>query len=177
VVEFKYEPTGDAANGRPIARPALPVRLLDAAGGRVAQAYALIDSGADSTTFSAEWAALLGISLEDHCEPVRALAAVEGGDEGKFFYYAYTDGLTVEVAGEELFLPVVLFCKGLPFAVLGRRDFFDRYLVTFDQRNLRFFLERLPDPEEDHGELGRLPDPEGDDDDDPDALGAVLAIG
>ncbi len=61
--------------------------------------------------------------------------------------YCYTEGLTIEVAGESMFLPVVMFCEGLPIALLGRKDFFDRYLVLFDHRKLRFFLERLPDPE------------------------------
>jgi hypothetical protein len=53
------------------------------------------------------------------------------------------------VVGEKMFLPVAMFCKGLPITLLGRRDFFDRYLVLLDQRNHRFFLERLIDPAED----------------------------
>jgi hypothetical protein len=48
-----------------------------------------------------------------------------------------------------MLLPVVMFCQNLPIGLLGRRDFFERYLVLFDHRNHDFFLERRLDPDED----------------------------
>lgn len=111
----------------------------------MAVAHALVDSGADYTTLSDEWAALLGIDLHRDCEEAEASVA----DGRPSTRYVYTEGLEIEVVGEKMFLPVAMFCKGLPITLLGRRDFFHRYLVLLDQRNHRFFLERLIDPEED----------------------------
>ena len=59
--------------------------------------------------------------------------------------YAYQAGLDIEVVGETLSLPLVLFGEDIPIACLGRRDFFDRYLVLFSQRQRKLFLERLMD--------------------------------
>jgi hypothetical protein len=144
VGEFPYLETGDQTpKGHAVRRPALGVKLLKE-GKALAVARALVDSGADFTTLSDDWAALASIDLERDCEPQKVAIA----DQRPSMRYAYCEGLTVEVVGEPLFLPVVMFCKGLPIALLGRRDFFDRYHVLFDQRRHRFFLERLPDHDE-----------------------------
>jgi len=158
VREFEYLATGEVGPGkRALRRPALGVTLLNDDGQHLANARALVDSGADFTTFSAEWAALLHIDLDEDCtkEPVTVASGATA------YHYVYTDGLEVEVVGEKLKLDVVKFCKGLRLAYLGRKDFFGRYLVLFDQRELRFFLERRIDPDE------------GDDDDGIDAHAAV----
>jgi hypothetical protein len=142
VHQFPYMTTGDSTSaGDKIVRPTLGVHLLDHVGNRLAQARAIVDSGADQTTLSHEWAEVLGIDLEKDCAPVKASVAGEKME----IHWAYTEGLWVEVLGESLFLPVAMFCKKLPVTLLGRRDFFDRYLVLFDDRRRRFFLERRPD--------------------------------
>ncbi len=61
-------------------------------------------------------------------------------------------GLQIEVVGEKMLLPVAMFCQNLPIGLLGRRDFFERYLVLFDHRNHDFFLERRVDPDEGEGD-------------------------
>jgi hypothetical protein len=142
VREFKYLTTGDVGPGhRAILRPALPVTLLGGHGGEMTTARALVDSGADFTTFSHDWAELLAIDLERDCE-VRDVGIADGRPSRR---YVYTGGLQVEVVGERLFLAVAMFCKNLPVALLGRKDFFERYLVLLDQQNQRFFLERQAD--------------------------------
>ncbi len=144
----KRTPTSHA-----LLRPAIGIKLLDRAGDVLVSARALIDSGADHITFSTDWAELLGIDIYVDCEP--AIASVADGRLSR--RYVYTDGLEVEVADERILLPVVMFCENLPIALLGRHEFFDRYLVLVDQPNHRFFLERLPRPEEDEDD-----DPEPD---------------
>jgi hypothetical protein len=117
----------------------------------IAKTRAIVDSGADYTLFSAEWAKLLGIDLDLDCitvQPTVALGAPHAGAH-ELVHYAYADGLWVEILDDRLLLPTVVFCKSLAQTLLGRRDFFHHYLVAFDQRNLRFFLERLPDRHED----------------------------
>jgi hypothetical protein len=122
-------------------RPALGIELFDGSGQVVANARGLIDSGADFVTFSTDWAELLGIDVQVDCSP--AIATVADGRVSK--RYVYTEGLEVGLAGERIFLPVVMFCQEMPIPLLGRRGFFDRFLVLIDQPNLRFFLERSPD--------------------------------
>jgi hypothetical protein len=110
-----------------------------------------VDSGADYTLFSADWAKLLGVDLDSDCakvQPTVALSAPHVGEQERL-HYVYADGLWVEILDDRLLLPTVVFCKDLAQTLLGRRDFFHHYLVAFDQRNLRFFLERLPDRHED----------------------------
>lgn len=126
-------------------RPALPVRLIGKDGQRIAQTRGLVDSGADRTTLSSEWAYLLGIDLEVDC----AKEEVTLADGTPSWRYVYLDGLSIEVAGDDLFLDVVQFCERPPCAILGRRDLFDRHLVLIDQRNQRFYLERVPVDDED----------------------------
>jgi hypothetical protein len=133
-------------------RPTLGIALYgtadDPLDSAIASARAIVDSGADNTTLSADWADLLGIDLERDCAPIRPIIAgpqKQAGEEQEVTHYAYGGGLWVEILGTKLLLPVVMFCKGLPRSLLGRRDFFVKYLVAFDERNARFFLERLPE--------------------------------
>ncbi len=111
-------------------------------------ARALVDSGADYTTFSDEWAELLGIDLYRDCDQIEVGVA----DEKRSIRHVFTKGLQIEVVGEKMLLPVATFCENLPIGLLGRRDFFERYLVLFDHRNHDFFLERRVDPDEGDGD-------------------------
>jgi hypothetical protein len=111
-------------------------------------ARALIDSGADYTTFSDEWAKLLGIDLDRDCDQIEVGVA----DAKPSTRHVFTKGLQIEVVGEKMLLPVTMFCQNLPIGLLGRRDFFERYLVLFDHRNHDFFLERRVDPDEGEGD-------------------------
>jgi hypothetical protein len=141
-----YLLTGEwTETSRPILRPALGIELFDGRGRVVANARGLIDSGADFVTFSTDWAELIGIDVLVDCDP--ATATVADGRVSK--RYVYTEGLEVELAGERMLLPVVMFCQDMPIPLLGRRGFFDQFLVLIDQPNLRFFLERSPDTDGD----------------------------
>src|ERR1700691_5539869 len=142
VGEFPYLATGRGSYQR--REPVLQVGLLNKDSRRAGSTYAKIDTGADITTLDAEWAPRLGIDLEE-CE----LVPVGAATEQPVYHHCYADGLAINVAGEPLFLPLVMFCKRKGIALLGRNDFFQRYLVLLDERNKRFFLERIPDPVED----------------------------
>lgn len=142
-------------------RPALGIELFDDRGQVVANARGLIDSGADFVTFSTDWAELLGIDVQVDCSP--AVATVADGRVSR--RYVYTEGLEVGLAGERIFLPVVMFCQDMPIPLLGRHGFFDRFLVLIDQPNLRFFLQRSPEAEAEAEADGR----DSDDDAEPDA--------
>lgn len=107
--------------------------------------YAKIDTGADITTLDADWGLRLGIDLERDCTRQEVGAA----SDRPVYHYCYAEGLTIKALGEDLFLPLVMFCKRRGIALLGRYDFFQRYLVLIDEPRKRFFLERLPDPVDD----------------------------
>jgi hypothetical protein len=145
-----YELTGEiavpAAGGaipRRKRRPALTVALYGTADNEsevpLASTLAIVDSGADYTTVSDEWAKVLGIDLETDCIPVEPTTA-----GGPTTHYVYTGGVWIEVLRDRLLIPAIFFAKDLRRSLLGRKDFFVHYLVAFDQRNSRFFLERLP---------------------------------
>ncbi len=104
---------------------------------------------------SADWADLLGIDLERDCTPIRPkLAGPPLPKDAPITHFAFGGGLYVDILDTRVLLPVVIFCKKLARSVLGRRDFFVNYLIAFDERNERFFLERLPalDDEDDDDE-------------------------
>lgn len=146
VGEYRYVASGTLKH-RPLA-PLLPITLqpvIQQPGLIPVSTYAKIDTGADITTLDADWAPQLGINLEHDCTRQEVGAA----SDQPVYHYCYADGLTIKILGEDLFLPLVMFCKRKGIALLGRYDFFQRYLVLIDEPHKRFFLERLPDPVDD----------------------------
>lgn len=129
-------------------RPTLPLTLVRAddrpSTTQLPATRAIVDSGADRTTLPAHWARLLGIDLINDCVEDKTIT---GGGEAT--HYAFGGGIWADLLGEQILIPLVSFAPMLPFAFLGRDDFFERYLVVVDQRGKRFFLERHPDREED----------------------------
>lgn len=100
------------------------------------ETLALLDSGADVSTFPASWANSLGVVLDPSCcEEKKATTAA-----GPAVVWAYKPGLRVAVEGATHLLNAD-FCVGLDLPLLGRRDFFDKYRITFDQRAKTFTLE------------------------------------
>lgn len=103
---------------------------------------AIVDSGADSTTLPTEWASKLGIDLDRDC--VLKPCGTAGGETTG---YAYPGDVEVIVLGKRLTITPT-FNKGLDVVLLGRRDFFFWFRVTFDQRAKTFTLERYAEPPE-----------------------------
>jgi hypothetical protein len=106
--------------------------LLTGANGKTFPVYALPDSGADASCFPEEWAPRLGVDLSA-CEkhPVNTGA-------GKTHHHVYDTGLMATVAGFEIVLEAVFGPINVP--VLGRRDFFERFRVEFDERSRVSYL-------------------------------------
>jgi hypothetical protein len=115
--------------------PALSIRVRGLDGVLQPETPALIDSGADVSTFPASWAKSLGIELSPRCcERKEATTAA-----GPATVWAYSQGLRVIIEGVEHWLKAE-FCEGLDLPLLGRRDFFDAYKITFDERAKTFTL-------------------------------------
>jgi hypothetical protein len=95
-------------------------------------ALALIDSGADASYLPYEFANVLGVDLGS-CD--QSLSQTISGTSS---VYVCPEGITARVFGvtfqlEGVFAPTVI-------PILGRRDFFARFLVEIDQRRQRFNL-------------------------------------
>src|SRR3989338_886481 len=103
--------------------PIVPIRLKGKDGWLTVDAY--VDSGATYSTFKSEIAEILGIDL-DKAEKV--YATVGSGT----LITVYLKEVDIEFAGK--FFKVTLgFSKqlGIGFNVLGRKGFFENFLITF----------------------------------------------
>jgi hypothetical protein len=97
----------------------------------------IIDSGADCSLFSHAVMAPLGISEKD-CQ--LEVCETAGGEAS---HYVLADGIEIELPDLNRSLRVeAAFSRGVErgIALLGRRDFFAAFRVSFDQKSLTFAL-------------------------------------
>lgn len=115
--------------------PGIPMNLVAQDGSMLPQIYGLVDSGADCSMFPSQWAAALGIDLQQDC--LGQTGETAGGESDQ---HVYVQGVDAIIMGRKLHLEAV-FCEGLKVALLGRSDFFQEYKVFFDQRSMTFRVE------------------------------------
>jgi hypothetical protein len=94
--------------------------------------FDLVDSGADFSCFPIPWAAEIGVDL-GQCEEVRSATA-----GGTVTHYRWRAGLEATVGGKRITLEA--FFAPLGICLLGRSDFFEVFMVAFNQRSLTFSL-------------------------------------
>jgi hypothetical protein len=121
--------------GAPSLRPAIPLKLLRVDKSILPSTVALLDSGADCSTFPSAWATKMGIDLEKDCEKITGNTA--GGETTNFVYASGAEAL---ICGEKRRLHAI-FNNGLNVILLGREDFFSYYKILFDQRAKTFTLQ------------------------------------
>lgn len=110
----------------------VPLHLIGP-NGRHFPVTGIVDSGADCSLFPAEWASPLGIDITA-CETIGTKTA-SGAHEA----WLWPDGITIRVLDKEIEIPAIFGANDEP--LLGRRDFFQHFEITFDQPNNRFFLQ------------------------------------
>jgi len=117
----------------PVARPMLLIAVRNAPHRRL-PLVALVDSGADVSTFHLDIAMQIGIDL-GACR-VAGVRGVGGSTQ------AYIAPVELEVEGRR-FSADVRFTSGVPsmVALLGRSDVFERFQFGFDQRGRRLLVE------------------------------------
>jgi hypothetical protein len=127
--EFAYQalsqkgPAGDSPN--PL-KPAVPMLVRHPSKDQTYPLSALIDSGADASSFPDEWASALGIDL-DECRAVRVKTA-----SGVTYHPQWSETLEVTIADRTF--PVRPRFAPIQVAVLGRRDFFLQFKIEIDER-------------------------------------------
>lgn len=125
--EFRYVPF------RGSAFPIVPVQLRTRSRPWLA-ASALVDSGASVSRFDGGIGRSLGITIRD------GRAIRPSGVGGAITAWIHRVALKI---GDEEFEGEVAFTERqrLPINLLGRASIFERFLVTFDERNGRTVLE------------------------------------
>lgn len=109
-----------------IPRPIVPVRLVH--GTNFVATEALIDSGADCTFFDLEVAHLLGINLRN--SSACTITGIAGDIQP-----AFLQQVELRVGNVTYVLEAGFTNLGQGFvAVLGQVGFFDRFIVTFNQK-------------------------------------------
>lgn len=129
MMEFPY------VNRRGQFYPIVPVTLRH--GAREIRTEALIDSGASISTFQGDLAEPLGLALE------QGEKIYLQGIGGRVLGYAHT--IQLQIGTEQISCKIV-FSNELISSVnlLGRVDFFEHFLVSFDERNRKVILKPSP---------------------------------
>lgn len=115
--------------------PIVPIKMLGKEGWMAMEAY--VDSGASFSIFGSDRADLLGV---DYKRGTTVHLVVGDGDSLEVFLHK----VSVEFAGTE-FVAEIGFSQqlGIGFNLLGRKSFFDRFRICFDDRHRRLDVTPL----------------------------------
>ena len=138
---FKYKKVR-RPNGTEVKTPSIPVTLI----GPIARYdfIALLDSGADVSVVPRALAELLGLDLSGKREESFGIGGIVS---------AVKTNLNIELGkGHEhhfIQLPVKVILTDDDFPILlGRAGFFDKFVITFNQREERILLKKIQKSEE-----------------------------
>lgn len=119
-----------------IARPFLPVTIVNPETRKEIRVYALIDTGADECAIPASFAPLLGHNLQD--------GQLKRISTGNGITIAYSHRTRIIVEGFSTQDVLVDFMPNLNIPLLGVRSFLSNFILTVDYPNKVFSL-LLPD--------------------------------
>jgi predicted aspartyl protease len=115
-----------------IARPYLPVTIINPSTGKELRVYALIDTGADECAFPASFAPLLGHNLQ-----AGRLRRISTGN-GITIAYSHRTRLAIEGFSTQDVL--VDFMPNLSIPLLGVKSFLSNFILTVDYPTKVFSL-------------------------------------
>ena len=125
-MEFSYQ-----QNNNGLFFPAIPLKIFKDE--KFLPTIALIDSGATISIFRPDIAKYFGLEIETGEEIF--LGGVGGRIKG------YIHKLKINTGGKQFLLPIVFSQEyHVSFNLLGRDTFFENFLITFDERNLKLKL-------------------------------------
>ena len=115
-----------------IARPFLPVSIVNPDSNREIRVYALIDTGADECALPASFAPILGHDLQAGQQ-----RRISTGN-GVTIAYAHTTRIVIEKFSTQDVL--IDFMQNLTIPLLGVRSFLSNFVLNIDYRNKVFSL-------------------------------------
>ena len=115
-----------------LARPYLPVTIVNPDNDRQIKVYALIDTGADECAFPASFASLLGHQL--HSGKAKKISTGNG------ITIAYSHINRIVIAGFSTQDVLIDFMPNLNIPLLGVRSFLSNFILTVDYPNEIFSL-------------------------------------
>lgn len=117
-----------------IARPCLPVTIINPENDRRLKVFAIIDTGADECAMPAPFADLLGHHLISG-QPKKV-------STGNGVAVAYSHTTRIEIEGFATQDVLIDFMTGLYFPLLGVRSFLANFILTINYPNQTFSLQR-----------------------------------
>ena len=115
-----------------IARPYLPITIINPTTNKHLKVFALIDTGADECAFPASFAPLLGHSLQTGQQ--RKISTGDG------ITVAYSHTTRIEIEGFATQEALIDFMPNLNIPLLGVRSFLSNFILTVDYPNKTFSL-------------------------------------
>ena len=134
-LSFKYK-TVKRPDGTEVKTPSIPVLLSNK---QKFETIALIDSGADISAIPRALAEILDLDINGEHHYAYGLG-------GKVACTQTTMEITIEKGHEKYSfrIPVKVILENYDFPVLlGRSGFFDKFIISFDQKNERVLLKRI----------------------------------
>lgn len=116
-----------------IARPYLPVTIINPTAGKQLKVFALIDTGADECAFPASFAPPLGHNLQSGQQ--RKISTGNG------ITTAYSHTTRIEIEGFTTQEVLIDFMPNLNIPLLGVRSFLNNFVLTIDYPNKTFSLK------------------------------------
>lgn len=115
-----------------MARPYLPISIINPAANKYLKVFALIDTGADECAFPASFAPLLGHDLQAGQQ--RRISTGNG------ITIAYSHITRIEIEGFITQEVLIDFMPNLNIPLLGVRSFLSNFILTVDYPNKTFSL-------------------------------------
>ena len=115
-----------------IARPYLPITIINPTTNKHLKVFALIDTGADECAFPASFAPLLGHSLQTGQQ--RKISTGNG------ITVAYSHTTRIEIEGFATQEALIDFMPNLNIPLLGVRSFLSNFILTVDYPKKTFSL-------------------------------------
>ena len=116
-----------------IARPYLPITIINSSARKQLKVFALIDTGADECAFPASFAPLLGHNIQSGQQ--RKISTGNG------ITTAYSHTNRIEIEGFTTREVLIDFMSNLNIPLLGVRRFLNSFVLTIDYPNKTFSLK------------------------------------
>ena len=122
-----------------ISLPVLPIKLRRQQGAQTIDQRALVDTGSDNCIFHGDIGRMIGIDDIGTGDPTR-IWAIKGGPP----MVGYIHNIQINIGGYWFDAPALFSDESTKDPILGRKGFFDRFVVTFNYPKRIVELKPIP---------------------------------